>query len=314
METEVELTNSEPTELISSNVNQPTDDMGPQNSNHEEAEPEPEPEPEPKLQVSPEEMRNIITVMAATGKFWHDWLFLRNLLSDQLKQVLDEYPETQQSSLSGETYIELVARLNEALQNFEEGPPFTLQRLCEILLSPKSTYSNLSKLALALEKNLLVTSTLSKCTEPYPKIPTSPEQQPEESTVPVAVPPPGDPAPPLATNPEPKPEPNGVEATSEDQPVAGDTDEEMPDADPEAEPEEEQNPNPPDVEMQDMDEKAAQEEEKVVQEEEEKGVHDESSAAPACQSDLDSVSGPVGEEAVAADKVNLPSVEPAVEL
>lgn len=158
-----------------------------------------------------------------------------------------------------------------------------------------------------------MTSTLSKCTEPYPKIPTSPEQQPEESTVPVPVPPRVDPAPPLATNPEPKLEPNGVEATSEDQPVAGDTDEEMPDADPEAEPEEEQNPNPPDVEMQDMDEKeATQEEEKTVQKEE-KGINDESSVAPPCQSELDSVSAPVGEEAAADDKVDLPSVEPAVE-
>ncbi|XP_065021115.1 uncharacterized protein LOC135646005 [Musa acuminata AAA Group] len=131
---------------------------------------------EGKYDVSIEEIRNIMEVMAASGKFWHDWDMLKSLLSFWMKQVLAEYPEAQmasgdglqKSSLVGETYTELVKRLDEALLSFTEGPPFTLQRLCEILLSPKSTYSNLSKLALALEKNLLVTSTLTMCTEPYP--------------------------------------------------------------------------------------------------------------------------------------------------
>ncbi|KAF8779150.1 hypothetical protein HU200_002824 [Digitaria exilis] len=129
------------------------------------------------VDVSPEEMRNIIEVIADTGKFWHDWNFLKSLLSLQLKQVLDEYYEAQmasqddvqqQRSFSGETYSELVSRLSDALWRFEEGPPFTLQRLCEILLNPKGTYTKLPKLALSLEKNLLVTSTIAKCTDPYP--------------------------------------------------------------------------------------------------------------------------------------------------
>ncbi|KAB5512294.1 hypothetical protein DKX38_029322 [Salix brachista] len=45
---------------------------------------------------------------------------------------------------------------SEALHNFEEGPPFTLQRLCEILLAARRIYPNLSKLALALEKVCLL--------------------------------------------------------------------------------------------------------------------------------------------------------------
>ncbi|KAI0510380.1 hypothetical protein KFK09_010981 [Dendrobium nobile] len=150
----------------------------PHNLNHEDA--------EPKLDASPEEIRSILEVIAATGKFWHDWDELKNMLSFQLKQVLAEYPEAQigsgaeqqQSSLSGETYQELVKRLDEALLGFIEGPPFTLQRLCEILLNPKSTYRSLSKLALALEKNLLVTSTLTICTDPYPATPAKKPPEP----------------------------------------------------------------------------------------------------------------------------------------
>lgn len=181
------------------------------------------------VDVSPEEMRSIIEIIADTGKFWHDWNFLKSLLSLQLKQVLDEYSEAQmasqdgvqqQRSFSGETYSELVGRLSDALWRFEEGPPFTLQRLCEILLNPKGTYTKLSKLALALEKNLLVTSTIAKCTDPYPAAhgpPSSDCTQITENSGPVD------------EEPESTPEhttavPNGTEH------VAGDRDEEMADA------------------------------------------------------------------------------------
>lgn len=128
---------------------------------------------ESKDEFAEEEVRNILEVIAATGKFWHDWDKLKSMLSFHLKQILSEYPEAkmtsdQQTSSLGETYPELVKRLDDALHSFIEGPPFTLQRLSEILLAARSIYSNLLKLALALEKNLLVTSTLTICVDPYP--------------------------------------------------------------------------------------------------------------------------------------------------
>ncbi|XP_028091714.1 uncharacterized protein LOC114292006 isoform X2 [Camellia sinensis] len=77
-----------------------------------------------------------------------------------------------------ELYLKLLLQLgNFALLSFIEGPSFTLQRLCEILLSARSIYPNLSKLALALEKNLLVTSTLTISADPYPP---AMMQKPEE--------------------------------------------------------------------------------------------------------------------------------------
>ncbi|CAA3001899.1 serine threonine- phosphatase 4 regulatory subunit 2 isoform X1 [Olea europaea subsp. europaea] len=102
-----------------------------------------------------------------------DWEKLRSMLSFYLKQVLSEYPESkmtteQQISLLGETFSELVKRLDDAVHSFDEGPPFTLQRICEILLSARNIYPKLSKLALALEKNLLVTSTLTISSDSYP--------------------------------------------------------------------------------------------------------------------------------------------------
>ncbi|GAB4840975.1 hypothetical protein Ancab_021731 [Ancistrocladus abbreviatus] len=128
---------------------------------------------ESEHKFSKEEVREILGVITSTGKFWHDWDELKGMLSCHLKQVLDEYPEAkmsneEQNSSLGETYPELVKRLDEALMCFQEGPPFTLQRLCEILLDAQGIYPRLSKLALALEKNLLVTTTLTKSTDPYP--------------------------------------------------------------------------------------------------------------------------------------------------
>ncbi|KAK1294080.1 hypothetical protein QJS10_CPA16g01481 [Acorus calamus] len=175
---------------------------------------------EPEHNISDAEIRSIMETIAATGKFWHDWDILKGLLSRRLKQVWGEYAESQvvgdagpqKCPLSGETYTDIKKRLDEALLCFMEGPPFTLQRLCEILLTPKSIYPNLSKLALALEKNLLVTSTISKCTDPYPPPPTL-HGQSEPAEVNEEMP----------NNPS-SPIENGVE------PVEGDVDEEMVDA------------------------------------------------------------------------------------
>ncbi|MCD9644743.1 hypothetical protein HAX54_033165 [Datura stramonium] len=69
-----------------------------------------------------------------------------------------------------------------ALNSFAEGPPFTLQRLCEILLDARNIYSKLSKLALALEKNLLVTSILTISSNPYASTTIENATEPDRET------------------------------------------------------------------------------------------------------------------------------------
>lgn len=170
---------------------------------------------ESKCEIVEEEIKGILEVIASTGKFWHDWDKLKSMLSFQLKQVLVEYPEVkmtseQQNASLGETYLEVVKRLDEALLGFVEGPPFTLQRLCEILLEARSIYPSLSKLALALEKNLLVTSMLAISTDPYPQSTVRNPDEPEKVSE------------------EPKAHPNSVQNGVE--PMIGDRDEVMTDA------------------------------------------------------------------------------------
>ncbi|XP_062145568.1 uncharacterized protein LOC133853237 [Alnus glutinosa] len=168
-----------------------------------------------ECEIVEEEIKGILEVIASTGKFWHDWYKLKSMLSFQLKQVLSEYAEAkmtmeQQNASLGETYLELVKRLDEALLTFVEGPPFTLQRLCEILLEGRSIYPNLSKLALALEKNLLVTSMLTISTDPYPQLTILQKADEAEKA-----------------SEEPKPHPNSVQNGVEA--VLGDRDEVMTD-------------------------------------------------------------------------------------
>ncbi|CAN1182035.1 hypothetical protein LINPERHAP2_LOCUS35761 [Linum perenne] len=86
----------------------------------------------------PEEEAGVLEHIASTGKFWHNWDKLKIILSSKLKQVLSEYPEVkmtseEQKASLGETYPDLVKRLDDALHSFVDGPPFTLQRLCEVI-------------------------------------------------------------------------------------------------------------------------------------------------------------------------------------
>jgi serine/threonine-protein phosphatase 4 regulatory subunit 2 len=46
----------------------------------------------------------------------------------------------------GESVGELTERLVHALQAYESNPPFTMQRLAELLLEPQKQYSRLDKL------------------------------------------------------------------------------------------------------------------------------------------------------------------------
>ncbi|MED6179920.1 hypothetical protein PIB30_005378 [Stylosanthes scabra] len=161
-------------------VNPHSDDVIPNSSNHRDGELTIIQQRDDD--VSGEEVRKVLEDIASTGKFWHDWDKLKTMLSFQLKQVLAEYPEAkmtseQQYASLGESYAEVVHKLDDALTCFIEGPPFTLQRLCEILLDANGIYPHLSKLALALEKNLLVTSTLTMSTDPFPQATV---QEPDE--------------------------------------------------------------------------------------------------------------------------------------
>ncbi|GBG74188.1 hypothetical protein CBR_g17900 [Chara braunii] len=130
-----------------------------------------------------DELRRILEVTASTGNVWHDWEFLKKLLAFRLDQVLSDYNKKRYPSgggegpprplSTGESFEELRGRLHHSLSEFIDGPPFTIQRLSEVLLDPTSTYPTLEKVALAIEKLLSVTSTIQVSRHPFPLSPPS---------------------------------------------------------------------------------------------------------------------------------------------
>eukprot|EP00271_Cylindrocystis_brebissonii_P023484 TRINITY_DN9770_c0_g2_i1.p1 TRINITY_DN9770_c0_g2~~TRINITY_DN9770_c0_g2_i1.p1 ORF type:complete len:607 (+),score=116.10 TRINITY_DN9770_c0_g2_i1:211-2031(+) len=130
------------------------------------------------------ELRSILEVVAITGSYWHDWHHLKVLLAFRLDQVLNEYNARRvavevgppRPLKSGETFAELREQLQQALESFSNGAPFTVQRLCELLLHPNATYPCLDKLALALEKLLVVTSSIPPSRSRYPSLPLPADQ------------------------------------------------------------------------------------------------------------------------------------------
>ncbi|KAH0931658.1 hypothetical protein HID58_008775 [Brassica napus] len=77
--------------------------------------------------LSEEEVKGTLEEVASSGKFCsHGLGLISNYLYGCAVKVLSEYPETkmtdkQQKEALGETYLELVSRLDEALLSFDEG-------------------------------------------------------------------------------------------------------------------------------------------------------------------------------------------------
>ncbi|KAF8559832.1 PPP4R2-domain-containing protein [Imleria badia] len=67
--------------------------------------------------------------------------------------------DTPKARMNQDEANEMQSRLFRQLHEFEEDPPFTIQRLCELCVYPKQHYTFIGKYLRAVEKSLLVTST-----------------------------------------------------------------------------------------------------------------------------------------------------------
>ena len=119
---------------------------------------------------APFDGHSMLVDTAADGVVRVAWTEMHAALEERLCRVLDLYHARASSSANlcegpqlpvlpdGERFEEMRDRMVGALRAFQQGPPFSIQRLCEIMLVPTLHYSTLSKLVLALEKCLLVTT------------------------------------------------------------------------------------------------------------------------------------------------------------
>ncbi|KAF4319556.1 hypothetical protein BBO99_00004640 [Phytophthora kernoviae] len=97
-------------------------------------------------------LERVLLEMRQTGVPCYAWAHLKVLLLAKLQLALDQMDGDAGSKSRR-------ASVTQLLQTFE-GPPFTLQRLTEIILEPHRSYRSLPKLLNALEKLLAVSSTI----------------------------------------------------------------------------------------------------------------------------------------------------------
>ena len=109
--------------------------------------------PPPPVSVSTRPSLLVLTLLTkpAAGVLRLPWQKVRPSLSLLLEERLREYGSPRESSES--------MALSRLLSGFEEYP-FTIQRICEILMVPGACYNKLDRLAWALEKCLMVTETV----------------------------------------------------------------------------------------------------------------------------------------------------------
>ncbi|CAF3163451.1 unnamed protein product [Rotaria socialis] len=112
------------------------------------------------------ELEQILTEIAKTGYSSHPWEKIKPLYLKKLSVVLNEFntesnmdkldthPNVDQS-----TFEELKSDIIERINSFENAP-FTIQRLCELILSPRANYRRTDKFIRGLTKCVSVVTTI----------------------------------------------------------------------------------------------------------------------------------------------------------
>mmetsp|Transcript_57098 Transcript_57098/g.113420 ORF Transcript_57098/g.113420 Transcript_57098/m.113420 type:complete len:162 (-) Transcript_57098:249-734(-) len=104
------------------------------------------------------ELDEVLGELGASGQSRFEWSALKPVIAAKIERVCSEYYTTTKDL--NEPYEELLKRLLSLLQEFPNAP-FTVQRLCELLLDPHRIYATSTrKMSSALEKLLTVSSTV----------------------------------------------------------------------------------------------------------------------------------------------------------
>lgn len=98
-------------------------------------------------------LTSIIKDVALSGTLRHEWSLVKKLLAVQLELVLrsyqSRYPDLREEN--GEKFEDILGNFKFSLDSFAQAP-FTLQRLCELLMDPERHYKSLRKLTGAIDK------------------------------------------------------------------------------------------------------------------------------------------------------------------
>lgn len=114
----------------------------------------------------PRELEEYLCFVAKTGDPVYQWSVIKHLLREKLINVVTEFYESCSlvdiqpcKNVEKFDYDIMKSFILEKLDTFVSAP-FTVQRLCELLTTPRKEYNRIDKFMRALEKNVLVVSTV----------------------------------------------------------------------------------------------------------------------------------------------------------
>mmetsp|Transcript_10617 Transcript_10617/g.17718 ORF Transcript_10617/g.17718 Transcript_10617/m.17718 type:complete len:199 (+) Transcript_10617:76-672(+) len=104
------------------------------------------------------QLQTLITDIANFGEICYPWDHIKKLLTWKLKKIITKITETKPVTevIDGITFEQRLVKLYTKLNDLP-GPPFTVQRLCELLVAP-SLYAEPRKYVFAVEKMVFVST------------------------------------------------------------------------------------------------------------------------------------------------------------
>ncbi|XP_035675700.1 serine/threonine-protein phosphatase 4 regulatory subunit 2-B-like isoform X1 [Branchiostoma floridae] len=120
---------------------------------------------EKRKELTPE-LEQYLRHIAKTGETIYPWNRLKPVFLLKLEKVMQEFNEEAPKvdgpptpNVENLSYEEMRERVVSIIESFT-GPPFTMQRLCELVTDPKKHYKRSDKFLRGVEKNVLVVSTV----------------------------------------------------------------------------------------------------------------------------------------------------------
>ncbi|KAJ8047158.1 Serine/threonine-protein phosphatase 4 regulatory subunit 2 [Holothuria leucospilota] len=115
----------------------------------------------------PAELEKLLNSIAITGRAMYPWSKVKLLLVQKLENVIEDYlkenPDENMQFLpnvENVTFTDMKQRLLTNINKFKDAP-FTIQRICELLVSPKKYYLRRDKFMRGIEKNILIVTTVT---------------------------------------------------------------------------------------------------------------------------------------------------------
>ena len=120
----------------------------------------------PQVATIPPCLDEYLASVASTGKAVFAWAKVKPLFKRKLELIIQEFSEScpieslaRQPNVDLFNFEQMKERIFEQLESYT-GLPFTVQRLCELMVQPKKHYKRIDKYMRGLEKVMLVVSTV----------------------------------------------------------------------------------------------------------------------------------------------------------